>query len=103
MKALSALSYHTFLSLQRDRIFFPTVLVACFCIFLVHLLGQAVVSEQEKIIFDCGFFIFHIIGGLVALFWSSRLVDRAKAMGYADIHFAAGLSRSRWLVGSFLG
>jgi hypothetical protein len=61
------------------------------------------VSEFRKILFDISGFGFHLIGSLVAIIWSVKLIAIARLDGSLEVQLASPVSRPSWLLGRFLG
>lgn len=93
----------TFLKLRRDRVQIGAVVGGLGLIAFAALASQWALEDILKIFFDFATFGCHVIGASIALFWGTKMVADARRDGSLEIHMAAPVGRSSWIVGNFLG
>ncbi len=103
MKSIFAIAKITLIQIIRDKVFygllFVAFLVACFS----NIAADWSVAEFMEIYFQITASVVHAIGGLLAILWSAKIVHTAKEKGILDAQLSTAVSRSSWLVGSWLG
>jgi ABC-type transport system involved in multi-copper enzyme maturation permease subunit len=103
MTNIFAVTQETYLRLRRDRIFMPAAMVGAGLILLSGLASYWSVEDFYKILFDLGTTVFHLVGVIVAIFWSIKLIHDTKQEGSVEVQLAAPIRRSEWILGKFLG
>ena len=72
MQAYRTLVYETILLLYRNKFLFPFFVGLVFFSFFASILSSWVIEEFDKVIFDFYFFVFHILGSMIAIFWEEK-------------------------------
>jgi len=103
LRSIIEIARETLYLLRRGPIFIPAI----FFTILMGLFGTIAsswgVAEFRKILFDIGGFGFHLIGNLIAVIWSVKVLAIARLDGSLEVQLASPVSRTSWLIGRFLG
>jgi len=103
IRTLSVISWETFVLLRRDKVFVPALVASLLISAFANLASDWSVEDFTKILFDIGFFGFHLTGSLVAIFWGAKIISDSKQEGSLEVQLAAPISRSTWIVGKYVG
>jgi ABC-type transport system involved in multi-copper enzyme maturation permease subunit len=103
MGVIYALAMHTFLMLRRDKIFWPASFIGVLFALIANLISDWTIEDFSKVLFDTGAFGFHLTGVAVAIYWAAKIFQDARAEGSIEVHLAGPISRTQWIIGSFIG
>lgn len=101
--ALRVIAWETFILLRRDRAFVPALVISLIIAAFANLASDWSVEDFVKILFDIGFFGFHLTGSLVAIFWGAKLISDSRQEGSLEVQLAAPVGRGTWIIGKYLG
>lgn len=103
LKALHTIALETFVLLRRDKVFVPAVIVSLIISAVANLASDWSVEDFTKILFDIGFFGFHMTGSLVAIFWGAKIIGDSRQEGSLEVQLSAPINRGTWIVGKYIG
>lgn len=89
--------------LRRDKIFVPGVITAVVVSWLAYYASDWSVENFRKVLYDIGYFGFHVMGCMIALFWGVKTINDSRQEGSIEFELAAPISRQSWLVGKYAG
>ena len=93
----------TLLRLRRERVLLVAITLLVGVSAFAQLASSWGIDESYRLLFDIGMLGFHLIGSLMAIFWGTKLVGDAIGSGLLETQLATRLSRTSWLIGSYLG
>ena len=103
MRSIFSVAANTFKELIRDRILYSLLFFALALVLLSYFLGFLSFAEQERIITNMGLFATNIGCTFLAIFLGSSLVFREIDKQTILTLLSKPLSRSRFIIGKFLG
>jgi ABC-type transport system involved in multi-copper enzyme maturation permease subunit len=103
LRAVYVVALETFILLRRDKIFVPGLVTALLIALFASLAANWGIEEFDKLLFDVGYFGFEVMGGLIAIFWGTKIVSDSRQEGALEVQLAAPVPRPVWLVAKFLG
>jgi Cu-processing system permease protein len=103
LRSILEIARETFYILRRGPVFIPAIFFGLMIAVFGTIASTWGVAEFRKILFDIGGFGFHLIGNMVAIIWSVKVLAVARLDGSLEVQLASPVSRPAWLVGRFLG
>jgi ABC-type transport system involved in multi-copper enzyme maturation permease subunit len=103
MEKLWILARETLILLRRDKVMVPALLGSLLISGFANLASDWSVEDFQKILFDIGYFGFSVTGALIAIFWGTKVLSDSRQEGSMEVHLAAPINRSTWILGKFTG
>lgn len=103
MSTTFASGWETFLTLRRDKVFYPALVFIVLIFFLASFIAEWSVDDFRVIFFNFSQTMFRLAGDVLALVFGSKLLLDARTDGSIETSLARPIGRGGWVIGKFVG
>lgn len=103
MRAIIATAQETFLTLRRDKIFYPALIITIFIFLAASFIAEWSVDDWRIIFYNFSQTMFRLAGDIIALLFGTKILQDASADGSIETSLSRPLGRGQWIIGKYLG
>ena len=96
-------AYETFLTLKRDRIYYPALIITALIFVAASFIAEWSVDDWRIIFFNFSQTMFRISGDIIAILFGTKLLQDAVTDGSIETSLSRPVGRAEWVLGKFLG